>query len=34
MHKVMRKLGVKSRAEAMTMILREATAQREPGAPE
>jgi DNA-binding NarL/FixJ family response regulator len=33
MHKVMRKLGVKSRAEAMTMILREAAARSEPGAP-
>jgi len=33
MHKVIQKLGVKSRFEAITMILREAAAQREPGAP-
>jgi DNA-binding NarL/FixJ family response regulator len=33
MHHVIRKLGVKSRFEAMTMILREAAVRREPGAP-
>jgi DNA-binding NarL/FixJ family response regulator len=32
MHKVIQKLSVKSRYEAMLMILREAAARREPGA--
>jgi DNA-binding NarL/FixJ family response regulator len=32
MHKVIQKLNVKSRYEAMLMILREAAARREPGA--
>jgi len=33
MHKVIQKLGVKSRSQAMLMILRETAARREPGAP-
>jgi DNA-binding NarL/FixJ family response regulator len=33
MHQIIRKLGVKSRFELMTMVLREAAARREPGAP-
>jgi two-component system nitrate/nitrite response regulator NarP len=33
MHKVIEKLGVKSRSKAILMILQEAAARREPGAP-
>ena len=32
-HQVVQKLGVKSRSEALLMILREPVARRDPGAP-